>query len=420
MTSPHNSTLDSHTCAPAQDLQAQNLLEALLDQDSRRAEILARPPRDTDDLFLVGCGEMFLGKNGLPAQDPETYHLMMTDLEGVVEIFRRGRTIGEKHDQPCVTMGWPIAPGSSKMANCGGVMWGILDIDEDMDDAKVAKLKRFLAPWGHYIFTSASHDPLGVAGAAKYRVKVMFLFDRNLTYKESALVMQELAIEVADYIGIDLVAHPKAIDPCCMRAMQPQLIPAHRSQEVMDQSWDHYQPGPSMRMAERLTRARAKIKEADEHAARERAESDRRRQVALSRAAAQGHAVAMTNPGFVSTGSMDWSTVAQGHGIDREKGAFDEIAALGIHPGSGISNDGLFRAAWICREWSLDSVEARRVFDQAFAGVYDPRRLDEKVRSCYGKGANASDGRAIERIVGARETPLEEMFSFDCFGGKDS
>ncbi len=406
-------TPDSQTCATS-------LLDALLEQDSRRSQILAQPAQHTDDLVLVGLGRMYLSKDGNPAQDPSTYHLWMTDMDGIVEAFRAGRTIGEKHNQPCVTMAWPVVAGSSKMANCGGVMWGVLDIDEDMDDAKVELLKRYFAPWGHYIFTSASHDPLGIAGPSKYRVKVMFFFDRNVTYAESAWVMWELALEVAEYVGIDLVNYPKAIDPCCKRAMQPQLIPAHKSAAIMAQSWDHYQPGPAVRISERVKRAQARIVEAEKIKEEKKIETQRRKLAMLAKMGANAHASAMTNPSFAATGNMDWPEVAQGYGIDREAGAFAEISALGIHPGRGTSNKDLYRAAWICREWALDSTEARRVFDQCFAGVYEPRRLDQKIESCYGQGANSSDGKAIERVVGARDFNIEDGFSFDTPVSNDS
>lgn len=402
-----DSTPDSHTCEPG---PAQDLHLGIVDPIEA---IRRNPPKSTDGgKTLFGLGAMSLNvKTGRPQQDPQTYQLWDATFQEVVDLYRKNRRVGEKHNQLCVTMGHPKPYGFSTEDDCAGVLVGFLDIDEQMDDDRWEKLKKYFSPYGAYLFTSASHDPLGVSGPPVYKAKIMFLFDTCLTYKQSAIVMGELRQEVADYAGIDLVAGPKAIDLCCERAMQPQLIPAHKSTAVMGQAKDFLAHGPAFPAKERARRAQERIETEEALELEHRIENRRRAKAALDRLGSNAHGAVLSHTSFMDdSGRVEWSLVAAANGINAEEMAIDEIAALGIKPGQHRSNDGLFRSAWICREWALSVERAECVLQQVYAGLYDSERLREKVLSCYKRPPSPSDGRKIAHLIGEREITLDDLY----------
>ncbi|MBP9945646.1 MAG: hypothetical protein KBH14_04570 [Vicinamibacteria bacterium] len=412
-----NNTLHSQTCATGPDLSTWIAIvmaetEGWEVRKREAAEIRANPPQHSQDgPTVIGLGGMYLdADSGLPKQDPPTFTLTKITFAEIVSLFREKRRLGEKHDQPCITMGHPRVDGDSTKANCAGVLVGVLDIDEEMNDAKLGALERYWSPWAHYIFTSASHDPLGVAGAPKFKVKVLFMFDTCLSYRQSALVMEELRHEVAQYIQIDLLAHPKAIDICCHRAMQPQLVPAHKSQAVMDQARESWGHGRAFPVGERGKRAKERLDEAARIAKEEEAENKRRAAASLARLGANVHAAVLSSSNFMASGRVQWAAVAQANGIDQEAGAYLEISSLGIRPGQAKSNNGLHRCAWICREWALTATQAEHAMLLAFVGIYEAAKLREKVVSCYKLPPSSSDGKAIARLLGEQEYTLDDVF----------
>jgi hypothetical protein len=435
MTYPHNSTLDSHTCA-ASDLElllaslsadGEPLLDdakllarfkqlAKISHERREAareaahaadvvEMIGLVPRITGPhsvcFFSMGQMLAFPDDKGKTSQDIGKAHPTAQTIWDFVQFLLSDRKLGMKFGAPCYYGGnFKIAKDTTK-ANCLTVSMFTIDLDAKVKDGQIIsairnredleRVRALLRSKGMFLFfTSSSHDPENGLWCCKFILWSAI----PMSYEEAHLVGKELRLELANTLGITKekrvpgeVHRWDCVDPVVAHPVQCQLSPRWLDARIAAQAefafeweglgvWD-----PTLTY---LARAREVLQAA---------------KVAKIRKAPAPLAMS--------------SSYAQAGGSGKVDGHAEGLKALdklgNIYPGSGTSDADLWEAAKVLRNWGWDQYDALVEMESRYSS-FPAGRVARKVQDCFRhEGLHGSWLRQAEEAAGAG-TELEEFY----------
>lgn len=351
--------------------------------------------------FSMGRMLGFADDNGKTSQDIRKAAPTVQTIEEWVEWLIKDRRIGLKFGAPCYYGGHFFKAQCATKLNCAVVQMLTLDLDAKIcartgkliaairNREDLSKVVSWLKSKGMFLFfTSASHDPEN----GKWCCKFILWCRRPMTYEQAHKVGKELRIELANLLGVVVQKRVTGethrwdcIDPVMAHPVQCQLSPRWRDARIAAQaSWYFAKDLPVWDQEVYLLRANQALQA--------------EREALLKKAPAT---LAMSRVFAAAAGSGK---------VDASKSASEALDKLGaVFPGCGTSDDSLWRAACILRNWGWDEHDAVSEMEGRYPG-FPAGRCARKVSDAFRvPGLHGSSLRAAEEEAGVG-VALEEFF----------
>lgn len=361
--------------------------EVTVDSDPRdqRLELIRiSPPKKPGQKLAIGKGRM---EADLRAEKPAGWQVPQATV-GAIGSFRAivdgaktwvdGQTPGSKFDAACIYAGVPRVDGSSRSSNFWYAQILALDLDGAIrSQEEMYRLQRALAPYEHWIYSTASHD----VETGKWRLRVLVPMSISVDDWELYAAVGEWWLAfVAMALGIRSKAEAVArgIDLCTKKPFQPMLLPRYRDEEARSKAIWIYNPG-----SEVVRPDMAKIQS--------QLDLDRKK---------EGRGVRASSISVQDDGS-----------IDRMAAALADLARSGLEdlrPGEGRSDAGLWRAACTFRDWGVRQDDALVEMLRRYIPLgHEESRVVHKVSSAYERTDDPRYGWRLRAALAERPVDLE-------------
>lgn len=353
-------------------------------RDQRLELIRLSPPKKPGQKLAVGKGRMEADLRSDKVtgwQVPQATVGAIGSFRAIVEGAKTwvdAQAPGSKFDAVCIYAGVPRVDGSSRSSNFWFAQILALDLDGAIrSQEEFDRLQRALAPFEHWIYSTASHD----VQINKWRLRVLVPMSVSVDDWELYGAVGEWWLAfVAMALGCKSKAEAvqRGLDLCTKKPFQPMLLPRYRDEDSRAKAIWVYNPGSEVVRPD-MSRIQAQL------------EADKKK---------EGRGVRASTISVQDDGT-----------IERLGGARSDLLRAGLgelRPGEGRSDAGLWRSACIFRDWCVPMETALREMISRYVPLgHEESRVHHKITSAYERTDDPRYGWRLRAALSERPVDLE-------------